>query len=192
MVETTESAEYETLIEKLVDSDPEVRKDAAESLGISRYEGAVMPLIKALDDENPDVRFHASKSLAEIGKPAVEHLVNALKGEEGNKKRYATFALKNIGDDDVVEHLIEALDDDDWSVRKTSAKSLGEMESKEAVEPLIEALKDEDWGVRVAVAKALGDIGDERAIDPVKKARRAAKGDKEFKKVATKALKKMG
>ena len=45
--------------------------------------------------------------------------------------------------------------------------------------------------MRLAVAKALGDIGDERAIDPVKKARRAAKGDKEFKKVATKALKKM-
>ena len=66
------------------------------------------------------------------------------------------------------------------------------MGSTEAVEPLIEALKDEDWGVRTAVAKALGDIGDERAIDPVKKARRAAKGDKEFKKVATKALKKMG
>ena len=92
-----------------------------------------------------------------------------------------------MGDEDVVEHLIEALEDDDWSVRKTSAKSLGEMESKDAVEPLIEALKDEDWGVRTAVAKALGDIGDERAIDPLKKARRAAKGDKEFKKVATKS-----
>jgi hypothetical protein len=42
------------------------------------------------------------------------------------------------------------------------------------------------------VAKALGDLKDERAIDPLKKARRAAKGDKEFKKVATKAIKKIG
>ena len=126
-------------------------------------------MLNALDDSNPDVRFQASKSLAEIGEPAVEPLVNALKGEEGNIKRYATFALKNIGDENVVDYLIEALEDDDWSVRKTSAKSLGEMESKDAVEPLIEALKDEDWGVRTAVAKALGDIGDQKAIDPLKK-----------------------
>ena len=121
------SSENKSLIEKLQDSDPDVRKEAAEVLGSSGSD-AVDPLIKALDDSNPDVRFQASKSLAEIGDPAVESLVNALKGEEGNIKRYATFALKNIGDENVVEHLIEALNDDDWSVRKTSAKSLGEME----------------------------------------------------------------
>ena len=39
--------------------------------------------------------------------------------------------------------------------------------------------------------KALGDIGDKKAIDPIKKARRAATGDKDFKKVANKALKKI-
>jgi len=39
--------------------------------------------------------------------------------------------------------------------------------------------------------KALGDIGDEKAIDPIKKARRKATGDKDFKKVANKALKKI-
>ena len=97
-----------------------------------------------------------------------------------------------MGDDNVVDHLIDALKDDDWSVRKTSAKSLGEMGSQKAVEPLINTLQDDDWGVRCSAAKALGDLKDEAAIDPLKKARRAAKGDKEFKKVATKALKKIG
>ncbi len=66
------------------------------------------------------------------------------------------------------------------------------MGNSAAVEPLIEALQDDDWGVRLAVANALGDLKDERAIDSLKKARRAAKGDKEFKKVATKSLKKIG
>ena len=37
----------------------------------------------------------------------------------------------------------------------------------------------------------MGDIGDEKAIDPIKKARRAATGDKEFKKVANKSIKKI-
>jgi HEAT repeat protein len=59
------------------------------------------------------------------------------------------------------------------------------------VDPLLETLEDEDWGVRLAVMKALGDIGDEKAIDPIKKARRKATGDKDFKKVANKALKKI-
>jgi HEAT repeat protein len=90
----------------------------------------------------------------------------------------------------VVNHLIDALKDDDWGVRKFSAKSLGEMEALIAVEPLIKTLEDEDWGVRVAATKALGDIGDKRAVDPIKKARRKARGDKEYKKVANKALKK--
>jgi HEAT repeat protein len=65
------------------------------------------------------------------------------------------------------------------------------MGDAKALNPLIETLGDEDWGVRMAALKALGDIGDERAVDPIKKARRAATGDKDFKKVANKALKKI-
>jgi HEAT repeat protein len=65
------------------------------------------------------------------------------------------------------------------------------MGDAKALDPLIETLNDEDWGVKMAALKALGDIGDERAIDPIKKARRAATGDKDFKKVANKALKKI-
>ncbi|MDD3985188.1 MAG: HEAT repeat domain-containing protein [Methanobacterium sp.] len=192
MDKTKQSNENESLIEKLLNPDSAIRVDAALELGKLQEKSAIEPLIKTLDDENPSVRFQASKSLAEIGKPAVKSLVNALKGEEGNIKRYATFALKNMGDDTVVEHLIVALKDKDWSVRKTSAKSLGEMGSNKAVDPLIMALDDDDWGVKCSVAKALGDIGDIKAIYPLKKARRAAKGDKEFKKVATKSLKRIG
>ncbi len=35
MDESLKSVEYETLIEKLLDTDPNVRKDAAEALGSS-------------------------------------------------------------------------------------------------------------------------------------------------------------
>ncbi|EKF84996.1 HEAT repeat domain-containing protein, partial [Methanobacterium formicicum] len=90
-----------------------------------------------------------------------------------------------------VDHLVEALSDEDWSVRKFASKALGEIGNDAAVDPLIGMLTDEDWGVRVAAVKALGDIGDERGIDPIKKARRAATGDKEFKKACNKALKKI-
>ena len=55
---------------------------------------------------------------------------------------------------------------------------------------MIELLQDEDWGVKVAATRALGDLGDERAVDPIKKARRKATGDKDYKKVANRVLKK--
>ncbi|MGZ7068582.1 MAG: HEAT repeat domain-containing protein, partial [Methanobacterium sp.] len=91
----------------------------------------------------------------------------------------------------VVDTLIEALNDENFAVRKFAAKALGEIGDIKAVDPLIETINDEDWGVKMATLKALGDLGDEKAIDPIKKARRAATGDKDFKKVANKALKKI-
>ncbi|MEG3224819.1 MAG: hypothetical protein BME94_04625 [Methanobacteriales archaeon Met13] len=76
-------------------------------------------------------------------------------------------------------------------MRKFSAKALGELKNEKAVDPLIEKLDDKDWGVRVASAKALGDIGNEKGVTPLKKARRKATGDKDFKKAVNKALKKI-
>ncbi len=120
-------------------------------------------------------------------------MIEALKSDkEGDIKKYITLALKDIGDVSVVDTLIGVLNDENFAVRKFAAKALGEIGDKKAVEPLIESLTDEDWGVKVATIKALGDIGDENAIDPIKKARRAATGDKDLKKVANKALKKIG
>jgi len=187
---SSESNSLENSIKDLDSEDVQIRKAAAENLG--EYEEGIEPLINALRDENPDVRFQAATSLGNICKNAVEPLIKALKNdEEGNIKKYAAFALKNIGDPSVTHDLIGVLNDEDFAVRKFAVKALGEIGDEKAVEPLIESLNDEDWGVRVATLKALGDIGDERAVDPIKKARRAAKGDKDFKKVANKALKKI-
>jgi HEAT repeat protein len=126
-----------------------------------------------------------------MGEIAVEPLISILKSSEGGVRRYATLALKDIGSASVSNQLIESLKDDDWSVRKFASKALGEMKNTEAIDPLIATLDDEDWGVKIAAVKALGDIGNSKAVDPIKKARRNARGDKEFKKAANKALKKI-
>lgn len=147
--------------------------------------------IKQLEYEDPQVRLEAAKQLGEVGEDAIDPLVELLRSDNNNMRKYATVALKSMGSEKVADHLILALNDNDFGVRKFSAKALGELKSKKAVAPLIEKLEDEDWGVRLASVKALGDIGDEKAIDPIKKARRKATGDKDFKKVANKALKKI-
>ena len=51
-------------------------------------------------------------------------------------------------------------------------------------------LEEEDWGVLLAAIRALGDMEVEEAITPIKKARRKEK-DKDFKKAANKAIKKI-
>jgi HEAT repeat protein len=181
----------ENLMKKLENEDFNLRIEAVEVLGNMEDDEAFELLIQTFNDENPQVRLLAAKTMGEMGKPAVDPLIQALKVDDGNTRKYAVYALKNMGESGVVEHLIPALKDPDWGVRKFSAKALGDRQDKEAVEPLIETLNDDDWGVRVAATKALGDIGDGRAIDPIKKARRNATGDKEFKKVANKALKKI-
>jgi HEAT repeat protein len=185
------TTEIDDLIKKLQNDEVDERFEAALTLGSKKDKKVIEALICAFEDGNPEVRLQAAKSLSKIGDMAVEPLIESLKIDDSGIRRYATYSLKGIGDSSVIKHLIDALKDDDWGVRKFSAKSLGEMEALESVESLIETLEDDDWGVRVAATKALGDIGDGRAVDPIKKARRKARGDKEYKKVANKVLKKI-
>ena len=182
--------DFENIKANLTNDDYETRLEACKELTQYPDEGIDL-LIKTFSDKNPHVRFQAAKSLAEIGTPSIKPLIAALKTDDTRVQKYVILALKDIGDDTVAVELIESLKSDDFAIRKFAAKALGEMKVESAVEPVIELLTDEDWGVRTSAANALGDIGDKRAIDPIKKARRAATGDKEFKKVCNKSLKKI-
>jgi len=78
--------------------------------------------------------------LPELGEPAVEPLIEALKYKDWYE---------------------------DWYVREEAAEALGKIGDIRAVKPLIEALKDEYRYVRLKAAKALGKIGDIRAVEAV-------------------------
>lgn len=150
---------------------------------------SVDALADLLEDESHIVRFAAAEKLAEFDEISIKRLIRILEEGKGPIRRYATFALKKIGDPTITDYFIRALKDEDWGVRKFAARALGEVGDDKAVEPLIMALEDEDWGVRLAAVRSLGDLKDERAVEPIKKARR--KGDKEFKKAANQALRKI-
>jgi len=129
---------------------------------------AVEPLIRALGDENSNVRMEAAKALGELGDAtAVEPLIQALGEEDAGVRRYTAEALGKIGDERAVEPLIYALEDEDGNVRIEAAKALGEIGDERAVEPLIQALNDKVPDVRRYAAEALGKIGDARAVEPL-------------------------
>jgi HEAT repeat protein/energy-coupling factor transporter ATP-binding protein EcfA2 len=127
---------------------------------------AVEPLISALQDKDSWVRQKAVEALERIGEPAVKPLIGALQDKDSRVRRRAAEALEKIGDARAVGSLIGALRDEHNGVRWSAAEALGKI-GEPAVEPLIEALRDKDSRVRQKVAEALGGIADARAVGPL-------------------------
>jgi len=75
--------------------------------------------------------------------PAVGMLIKALQDEDANVRRLAASALGKIGNDAVVPDLIECLDDDKPQVRQYAIKALGTLADTRAIEPLRCVANDE-------------------------------------------------
>ena len=147
-------------------------------------------LFKPNRDKSEDVRRAVGGDLTEIGKPAVEPLIVALKDRNGDVRKKAAETLDKIGwqpkdatPQEIDVSLIEAIEP--LMAAPKDAEALDEIGNTRAVEPLIAALKDvtltpreieeavepliKDEGllVRIRAAWALGQIGDTRAIVPL-------------------------
>ena len=193
-VEEKVKDEVEIQIDLLKDKDWFRRKDAAITLGEMGDERAIAPLITALRDSEWNVREAAQDALAQVGPPAVEPLIKALR--EYQIRTYVIEVLGKIKDERVldplmaqlrneefkdvatkalvgvglpaVERLMSVLNDKDKNVRKHAVMALGDIGISEAVEPLIDATKDEDWAVRLQAMAGLDKIGDERGKPAIK------------------------
>jgi hypothetical protein len=124
----------------------------------------VQQLVKQLGDDSFRVREAAAKRLAEIGRPAVVALREALRSQDVEVRRRAQRVLESIRS--TLANLVEDLKDKDPAVRKEAAEELQARgaAAKEAVPALVEALKDKNEEVRDAALLAL------LTIDPDNKA----------------------
>ena len=134
--------------------------------------------------------LEARMALVEIGEPAIEPLVAALKDKNQEVRALVTSALREIlrktKDPRAPEPLIATLNHEHDDVRRRAASLLGIIGDPRAVEPLIDALSDEDDEVRASAAEALGRIGDSRAVEPLAVALKDK--DEEVRKRAAEAL----
>ncbi len=101
--------------------------------------------------------------LAELGKPAVEPLIQALR--YSNFRREATEVLGEIGDARAIEPIIQVMPYEKGIFIDTMNRALTKITGKPAVEPLIQALKYKD--LRLEAISILVDIGDARAVEPL-------------------------
>ena len=139
-------------------------------------------LIKAMGDDDSDVRSRAASALGNLGKSS-DDVVSALLKAMGDDKEWnvryiAADALGRIGksSDDVVSALLKAMGDDNVNVRYIAASALGQIgkSSGDVVSALIKAIGD-NTKVRSSVASALGKIG--KSSDDVVSALLKAMGD---------------
>ncbi|WP_292389478.1 HEAT repeat domain-containing protein [Methanosarcina sp. UBA5] len=166
LVEAGEPA-VKPLIQALSSKDPEIRENAAITLGKIKDERAIDPLIKLLTDEEWEVESAATNALVEIGKPAVEPLIKILQDENEDSflQVKAIAVLAGIKDERAIQPMIQALKEEP-ELDADLGYNLSLM-GESAVEPLIQALDDEDPKVRARAAEALGRIGDKRAVGPL-------------------------
>jgi HEAT repeat protein len=145
------SPAVEMLIKMVRDWD--VRKYVIMALGKIRDERVLDPLMVQLrSDEFQD---DATNALVELGEPALERLVKALKDKDETVRKQAVLALGRIKHNGAVDPLIGMLTDADWFTRLTAAAALeaiGDPRGREAIKPLT---KDPDMVVRMRVERIL-------------------------------------
>ena len=112
------------------------------------------PFLTALKNDDSRIQRNAIRTLAEVGKPAVEPLLAVLRDENKNLRWGAVGALGRIGDARAFEPLCAALKDNSEDVREAAAWALGKIGDTRAVGPLQAALKDDDKHVREAAEMA--------------------------------------
>lgn len=103
LVEIGEPA-VEPLIQVLGAEDPDIRENAAATLGKIKDERAVQPLIKLLTDEEWEVEKGATDALIAIKEPAVEPLIEILqdKNEDVYLQMKVVAVLAGIKDERVI------------------------------------------------------------------------------------------
>jgi HEAT repeat protein len=160
--------------------DPDAGLRVEASLALSKMgpsaRGAVPSLARALEDDNPVVRFNAARTLGELGtdaRPAVPALIKAVKADDnsGLLERF-NISLREVlavalgrasaGTDEGVATLIETLEGARTSgIRRGAARGLGAVgpSARPAEAQLRALLDDKDGDVRDAAASALKQIG---------------------------------
>ena len=145
------SPAVEMLIKMVRDWD--VRKYVIVALGKIRDERVLDPLMVQLRSD--EFKDDATNALVELGEPALERLVKALKDKDEMVRKQAVLALGRIKHGGAVDPLIEMLTDADWFTRLTAAAALeaiGDSRGRDAIKPLT---KDPDMVVRMRVERIL-------------------------------------
>lgn len=168
------------------------RAEAAMRLGSSGQTKAVPALIRALDDDNEQVRLAAVQALrmlrhAAAAEPLARSMEKLAQRPQAQPAEYEALAdaLGSLGAG-AVPALLRLLGSEEREPRRWAAHALGLTRDSRAVDPLIKRLADPRLEVRKSAALALGHIGDRRALAALVQA--ISSRDHETRRAAVTAL----
>ncbi len=180
LAESKENKAVPALVAALSDENAAVRIESARALAAIAHPGAIEAVSKALSGlsrkakaRRPGVdkgveaaEYEAlAAALGKQGPAAVTPLLDLLRSEDRECRRWSAHALGMIGDARAVAALAERLDDNRSEVRKAAAQALGEIRDPAALGPLKKALAARDPETRRVVVDAFGALGGESAAE---------------------------
>ena len=125
-------------------------------------------LLRALEDDDRDVRIEAARVAVQTGvRAAGAVLLDWLDAPAPELREAAVTALGQLGDPRHQNVLVRALGDARAEVRKAAVRALGRLGGQGVVEPLLRLLDEPDTSVRANVIRTLGTLGDTRAVAPL-------------------------
>jgi len=162
--------ELDVLLEDLTSGDDLQAEFAAERLP-DFGSPALLALQLLLQDQNPDVRWWAVRSLAGFEKSGdtVSSLLPSLGDESREVRQAATLAFCQRPDTQAQAGLIRNLADPDPMVSRLASNALIALGSR-AIPALVEVLERGIQSARIESARALAEIKDTRAIPDLMKA----------------------
>lgn len=154
---------FEAALRDLASGSPKARAAAAHALGdvteAAEKRRALDALIRALDDDYPQVRMEACAALGELREPGgIPHLIKRLADGAAPVRQNAAIALGTIGHPDGFQPLADALKSGPADLRFQAATSLAEIDPARAFDLVMAALDDRDSEVVAAAALSVGAI----------------------------------
>lgn len=148
----------------LWDESQQVRLSAALALTRLNPDIALGGLLKVLNDREKAGK--AGAAFGEIGVPALELLLIALRNPNARIRGAAACGLVKVGSPAVIP-LIEIASDAKRFGQDYAASALGQIGDLTAVEPLIGQLEKAEKSALFFIISALGRLGDSRAVKPL-------------------------
>lgn len=125
---------------------------------------SLMTLREFLRDQDADIRWWATRTLAEIHTPeSTPLLLQALRDPEPEVQQCAALALRRQPNSDAITQLSQALSASDRLLARLAGDALIAI-GEDAVPALIEVIENNPQPARLEAVRALSAIGDTRAI----------------------------
>lgn len=149
----------DSLIEAIRTESGEAKAKVALVLGTIGDVRAVRPLVRALKDQDDNVRWAAAWALEKLGPMAVKYLINTLSAEDREARKDAAIALGIIRDESAIDPLLAAMRDEDKEVRREAAAALIALNNRKAIAGLESYLKSGEDDIRRLAAVVLAKLG---------------------------------